>query len=141
MQQIVDLQNDPEFQQLGVELVSIAFDSPSELAQGAAEFGITSVPLLSDSEQDVSQEYGVLKWAVATGEPGHTFILVDEDGKVVWIRDYGAPENGDHLPYRQSDNQRTCPVHCSSFVPFSNLSKVVINSLSVKLRWLARMMP
>jgi hypothetical protein len=35
-----------------------------------------------------------MKWAAATGEPGHTFILVDASGEVSWIRDYGALENG-----------------------------------------------
>ena len=94
MQQIVDLQNDPDFQELGVQVVSIAFDSPQELASGAIEYGITNIPLLSDMEHDVSDGYGVLKWAVGTGEPGHTFVLVDQNGEVVWIRDYGAPENG-----------------------------------------------
>lgn len=94
MQQIVDLQNDPAFQGLDVQLVSIAFDSPAELAQGALDFGITSIPLLTDTVHEVSEDYGVLQWAVASGEPGHTFILVNEKGEVVWIRDYGAPENG-----------------------------------------------
>jgi hypothetical protein len=28
------------------------------------------------------------------GEPGHTFVLAGKDGKVKWVRDYGAPENG-----------------------------------------------
>jgi peroxiredoxin len=94
MQQIVDLENDPGFQSLGVSLVSIAFDSPEELAQGASEFGVQGVPLLTDTDQSVSEDYDVLKWAVATGEPGHTFILVNTDGTIGWIRDYGAPENG-----------------------------------------------
>ncbi len=93
MQQIVDLQNDPEFQALDVELLSIAFDSPSELSAGAQEYGI-GIPLLTDADHRVSEAYGVLQWAVATGEPGHTFVLVDADGTVKWIRDYGAPENG-----------------------------------------------
>jgi hypothetical protein len=31
---------------------------------------------------------------VATGEPGHTFVLVDGDDRLAWIRAYGAPENG-----------------------------------------------
>lgn len=94
MQQIVDLQNDPGFQTLGVEILSIAFDSAAEQAQGKIEYGIQDVPLLVDDEQTVSETYDVLQWAVGTGEPGHTFILVDEGGKIAWVRDYGAPENG-----------------------------------------------
>jgi peroxiredoxin len=94
MQQIVDLQNNLDFQALDVGLISIAFDSPEELSQGALEYGITAVPLLTDGEHEVSVSYDVLKWAVKSGEPGHTFVLVNEDGKVVWLRDYGAPENG-----------------------------------------------
>ena len=94
MQQIVDLENDPDFQSLDVALVSIAFDSPQELAQGKIEYGIQEVPLLTDTDQQVSEDYDVLQWAVGTGEPGHTFILVRADGTIGWIRDYGAPENG-----------------------------------------------
>jgi peroxiredoxin len=93
MQQIVDLQDDPSFRQLDVALLSIALDTPAELAVAAAEYG-TQIPLLSDEEGMVSAAYGVMKWAVATGEPGHTFVLVDKDGTVAWIRDYGAPQNG-----------------------------------------------
>jgi alkyl hydroperoxide reductase subunit AhpC len=94
MQQIVDLEDDPEYAQLGVPLVSIAFDSPDVMAASGAEFGVAATPMLTDSDESVSEAYDVLQWAVATGEPGHTFILVDEDGKIAWIRDYGAPENG-----------------------------------------------
>lgn len=94
MQQIVDLQNDPGFQTLGVEIVSIAFDSAEEQLAGIAEYGITAVPMLVDGDHTMSETYDVLQWAVGTGEPGHTFILVDEEGKLAWIRDYGAPENG-----------------------------------------------
>lgn len=93
MQQIVDLQAEPEFQALDVAFVSIAFDSPTVLAAGADEFGITDVPLASDSERTVSAAYDVLQWAVGSGEPGHTFVLVDQDGTIAWIQDYGAPEN------------------------------------------------
>lgn len=98
MQQIVDLQNDPEFQSLGVALVSIAFDPPTEQSAGIQEYGIT-VPMLVDADHRVSGAYDVLKWAVASGEPGHTFILVDEDGQIVWIRDYGAPSKADRTMY------------------------------------------
>jgi peroxiredoxin len=89
----VDLQNDPAFQNTGAQLVSIAFDPLSDQAAVAEELGI-SVPMLMDTDHEVSEAYGVLQWAVASGEPGHTFTLVDDSGKVVWLQDYGAPQNG-----------------------------------------------
>ena len=92
MQQIVDLQNDPEFKSLNVAFLSIAFDKMEEQALGTLEYDIT-IPLLIDESHTVSLSYDVLQWAVGTGEPGHTFILVDSDGKIAWIQDYGAPEN------------------------------------------------
>jgi peroxiredoxin len=78
---------------LDVEILSIAFDSPTDQARVRNEYGI-DVPMLHDADKKVSETYNVLQWAVGTGEPGHTFILVDKAGKVAWIRDYGAPENG-----------------------------------------------
>ena len=48
--------------------------------------------MLVDADQSVSKSYDVLKWAVGTGEPGHTFILVDQNGEIAWIRDYGSPK-------------------------------------------------
>jgi len=93
MQQVVDLQNDPDYQALGVPVVSIAFDSPEEQAPEAEQLGITSVPMLSDADHTVSQAYDVLQWAIASGEPGHTFVLVDAEGRIAWIQDYGAPDN------------------------------------------------
>ncbi|MBT8212967.1 MAG: peroxiredoxin family protein [Acidimicrobiia bacterium] len=93
MQQIVDLENDSEYSGLDVPLVSIAFDSPEVLSAAGQEYGVGPTPLLSDPDGSVSEAYDVLQWAVATGEPGHTFVLVDRDGKIAWIQDYGAPEN------------------------------------------------
>ena len=58
-----------------------------------AEYGITDVPMLVDANHKVSEAYDVLQWAVGTGEPGHTFVLVDGDGKIAWIQDYGHPDN------------------------------------------------
>ena len=92
MEQIVDLQDATAFNQLGVALLSIAFDSSQELATVGQEYG-TRVPLLTDTDHSVSEAYGVLRWAVGTGEPGHTFVLVDKAGEISWLQDYGAPEN------------------------------------------------
>lgn len=78
---------------MDVAILSIAFDPLNEQAASKLESGIT-VPMLVDSDHIVSEKYNVLQWAVGTGEPGHTFILVDSYGTIAWIRDYGAPENG-----------------------------------------------
>jgi len=82
---------------LDVPALSIAFDPVEEQAPVAAELGLDESALLIDADGEVSQAYGVLQWAVATGEPGHTFVLIDETGKVVWLQDYGAEENGGRM--------------------------------------------
>ena len=51
-------------------------------------------PLLSDPGNEVAQAYDVMRWQTATGEPGHTFVLVDERGDIAWVKDYGALEHG-----------------------------------------------
>jgi len=75
-------------------LFSIVFDSQEELREIAAEYDVGEIPLHSDSKKVVFEAYNVLQWVVASGEPGHTFVLLNEAGKVVWIRDYVALENG-----------------------------------------------
>lgn len=55
--------------------------------------------MLIDADGNMSRAYDVLKWAVPSGEPGHTFVLVDETGTVAWIRDYGAPDLADRTMY------------------------------------------
>jgi len=99
MQQIVDLQNSPQFQTLDVQLVSIARDPIGVQAEKARAVGITRVPLLSDPTLEVSGEYNVLQWAIENGEPSHTFVLVDEKGEIVWVKDYGAPDKPDRTMY------------------------------------------
>jgi alkyl hydroperoxide reductase subunit AhpC len=94
----VDLENDPEWIALDVAFVSIAFD-PADVQEAArTEFGIGDTPMLVDADGAVSADYDVLQWAVATGEPGHTFVLVDADGEVAWIRDYGVLESSMYVP-------------------------------------------
>ena len=95
----MDLQNDPEFQALDVAFVSIAFDSVQEQAAAITEYDISGVPMLVDADQRVSEAYDVLQWAVGTGEPSHTFILVDGDGEIAWIRDYGSPDLPNSVMY------------------------------------------
>lgn len=95
----MDLQGDADFRGLGVELVSISPDPPEAWADVVAEYEIRT-PALSDAANRVADRYGVMRWRVPRGadvdaaEPGHTFVLVDEGGRVAWVRDYGAPEHG-----------------------------------------------
>src|SRR3990170_8087906 len=92
MQQVVDLQNSKEFTSLGVELLSISPDPIDSWELEAKKYEI-QLPVLSDPGNKVADSYGVMQWAVGA-EPGHTFVLINEAGKVAWLRDYGAPENG-----------------------------------------------
>jgi peroxiredoxin len=95
----VDLQEDRDFGELGIELVSVSPDQPESWRQVANEYGIETV-LLSDPANGVADRYGVMGWRVPpsadvdSAEPGHTFVLVEAGGDVAWVRDYGAPENG-----------------------------------------------
>jgi peroxiredoxin len=92
---VVDLQKSKDFQGLGVELLSIAPDSIEAWRDDGEQYGIQDYrTVLSDAENEVANRYDVMRWQAATGEPGHTFILIDESGTVAWVRDYGAPENG-----------------------------------------------
>lgn len=93
MEQIVDLQASEDFQALDVALVSIAVDPVEQLAAGAQEYGISDVPLLSDPDTAVSEAYDVMQWATPGGEPSHTFVLIDQNGQIAWVQDYGSPEN------------------------------------------------
>jgi peroxiredoxin len=92
MQQVVDLQRDGGFANLGVQLLAISPDSVTAWRQDGGTLGIT-VPMLSDPGNIVWMKYGIPSWMMA-GEPGHTFFLVGGDGTITWLRDYGAPEHG-----------------------------------------------
>lgn len=100
----MDLQSDRRFQHASLEIIGIAIDPPDAWAREARSWNIR-LPLLSDPGARVSQSYGVMRWAVGA-EPGHTFVLVDEEDRIRWLRDYGAPENGGLMYVEPSDIYR-----------------------------------
>jgi peroxiredoxin len=99
IQQVGDLEASKKFEGLGIQLVSISPDPGQAWRQAAEEYELDT-PLVTDAGNKVAQRYGVMQWRVPatadidSAEPGHTFVLVDEQGVVEWVRDYGAPENG-----------------------------------------------
>jgi peroxiredoxin len=105
MQQVVDLQNDKQFQAMNVELLSISPDSVSAWRAEGSQLNI-STPMLSDAGNRVWFQYGQQSWMMMS-EPGHTFVLIGKDGSVTWMRDYGAPEHGGamYVPPAQLDQQ------------------------------------
>lgn len=97
MLQVVDLQEDRAFRGLGVELMSISPDPGDAWRQEGREIGIRDFEtVLTDPENKVATSFGVMRWAMG-GEPGHTFVLVDESGEIAWLQDYGAMENGGRM--------------------------------------------
>lgn len=95
----MDLQRNEEFEDLGVELLNISPDPPESWQQWASEYDIRT-PMLTDAGNRVAARYGVMRWRmppdadIDSSEPGHTFVLVDAGGRVAWVQDYGAAENG-----------------------------------------------
>ncbi|MDG7006627.1 MAG: redoxin domain-containing protein [Nitrososphaerota archaeon] len=95
LQQMVDIDKAySTFRQMGLTVVSITTDSPSSLGTWARNNGISNMMILSDSSLKVDTTYTTM--GAGTGSmhegmaPGHTFILVGKDGKILWREDYGT---------------------------------------------------
>lgn len=95
LQQMVDIDRDySSFAKMGLTVVSITTDAPSSLGTWAHNNGISKMMVLSDSSLRVDTAYTMM--GAGTGSmhpgmaPGHTFILVGKDGKILWREDYGT---------------------------------------------------
>ena len=81
--QVVDLQRSEDFKTLDIELLSIAPDPVEDWRDAGDQYGVADLgTLLTDEGNQVAERYDVMKWQAATGEPGHTFIYVDEHLRV-----------------------------------------------------------
>jgi peroxiredoxin len=77
---------------LHLTLVSITNDDPSTLAQAGRDYKITT-PLISDANRSISKSFGVLGGipfgvGMHTDTANHTFVLVDKNGTVRFVKDY-----------------------------------------------------
>lgn len=78
-----------ELDRRGIELVSITPDTPENLEQAIAQYGIES-PMIADDDRDMSAAFNTLGKGMHGDTPGHAFALI-ERGKVLWYRDYWLP--------------------------------------------------
>ena len=89
MDQIVDLDDDwDRFAAMDLELVSIMVDPLRDLEAEAQARGIKSL-VATDEDMAVSNMYRALEASMHPGmKPGHTFVLVDKAGQMVWRWDW-----------------------------------------------------
>ena len=81
-----------EFGSLNVVVVSITGDPLQTLTDWTRSSGPAYGMVLSDQGLQVSRSYGMLGAEVSMmpgTAPGHSFILVNESGIIVWRHDYG----------------------------------------------------
>ena len=91
--QIVDLEDNWErFEELDVQLVSIMVDPREALAMEVVDREITTVVAV-DRDKTVSTSYDAMEASMHPGEkPGHTFVLVDKTGQMIWRVDWLGAE-------------------------------------------------
>lgn len=87
--QIVDLEADwQQFEALDLQLVSVMVDPMDALEAEIQARGITSV-VAADEDKETSNAYGAMEASMHPGvKPGHTFVLVDKAGQMVWRWDW-----------------------------------------------------
>jgi peroxiredoxin Q/BCP len=80
-----------EFRALGVDsLVSISTDPIDALKEKVSNERLAT-PVLSDPDLSVSRAYDANSYGMmGKSHDGHTFILLDKDGTILWRADYGG---------------------------------------------------
>ena len=71
----------------GLTLVNITTDPPGVLRQAVRQYGIAT-PMISDENGDMSTAYGAIGQGMHPNTDGHTFVLLDREGRIRWRRDY-----------------------------------------------------
>ncbi|MDP2721019.1 MAG: redoxin domain-containing protein [bacterium] len=82
--------NSDKFKAVETEVIAIGVDTTADWGPILRAEGITTIPVLVDFDRKVSKAYGVLSLPsqMHSDRPGHTFVLVDKNGKIAWIADY-----------------------------------------------------
>ena len=73
---------------MDVELVSVMVDPLEQLEEESARLGITGI-VAADEDKSVSEAYDAMEASMHPGvKPGHTFILVNKAGQMIWRWDW-----------------------------------------------------
>jgi len=89
-QQMRDLKRDTaRLDALNTTLVTITVDPLEQLKANVTREQVEGMTLLWDKDAAVARSYQALYVSMHPGSrPGHTFILVGTDGKILWRRDF-----------------------------------------------------
>lgn len=99
--QLKDIEaNSERFRALGIGAVVAITTDPLDALKQKAALERLSTPVLSDPDLSVSRAYDANSYGMmGRGRDGHTFILVDGDGRILWRADYGgAPKYHMYVP-------------------------------------------
>lgn len=99
--QLKDIEaNIERFRALGIDAVVSITTDPIGVLKEKAAIERLSTPVLSDPDLGVSKAYDTNRYGMmGRNYNGHTFILLDKDGKILWRADYGgAPKYYMYVP-------------------------------------------
>ncbi len=92
LQQMQSLdQLNPQFTGLNVVVAGITADDPSSLSNWAGASGPKFGRVMSDPSLQVARAYDMLGYSMHGTAPGHSFVLVNTSGVVMWRQDYYPP--------------------------------------------------
>ncbi len=80
-----------QFTSLNVAVASITADDWSQLRNWASASGPEYGQVMSDPSVQVARTYDMLGYSMHGTAPGHSFVLVNTSGIVVWRQDYYPP--------------------------------------------------
>lgn len=85
-----------EFTALGIDRMVTITTDPLRYTREKAEAEGLRFPVLADENADVSRAYDMPRYGMhpmGDTQPGHSFVLVGEDGTITWRADYGGAPN------------------------------------------------
>lgn len=89
MQQMPELEKvTDEFEKMNVEVLYVTFDPIDQSKEAISRFGIKN-PILSYNSASTEVDYNLTNYSMGMARrAGHTFVLVDINGQIIWRKDY-----------------------------------------------------